>query len=71
MFDELENYHISTYRYLKHILLYCILENIVKKKEPEFAKRYPLKGIKNKFWKAVMFIPAKLATPIYIRKRMP
>ena len=71
MFNEPKIYPMSLYRYLKHILLYCILENIVKKKEPEFVKRYPLKGIKNKFWKAVMFIPAKLATPIYIRKRMP
>ena len=71
MANKLEIYHMSLRNYMKRILCYCILENIVKKKEPEFVKRYPLKGIKNKFWKAVMFIPAKIATPIYIRKRMP
>lgn len=71
MLNESEIYYMSFLRYMRNILWYCILENIVKKKEPEFVKRYPLKGIKNKFWKAVMFIPAKIATPIYIRKRMP
>ena len=75
MANEPEIYHMSFFRYMKNILGYCILENIVKKREPEFLKRYPLHGLKNKFWKAVMFIPAKIATPIYIRiyirKRMP
>ena len=70
MLNESEIYQWSFLRYLKNILWYCILENIVKKKEPEFVKRYPLKGIKNKFWKAVMFIPAKLGTPVYVRKYM-
>ena len=69
---ELNNWNIygeGFMRYIKGILHYSILENIVRRYDPSFADMYPLKGAANKFWKAIMYLPAKILTPVYIKRK--
>ena len=64
-----EIYYGSFTEYIKDILHYGILKNIIEKRDPDFVKKYPLEGFANKFWYAVIYLPAKILTPLYVRKR--
>ena len=65
MLNNPEYYYSGFYRYLKSIMRYSVLSDIVAEYDPEFVSSYPLAGRKNSFWKAVMYLPSKLAVPIY------
>ena len=51
-------------KYVADVMRYHMTAEVLKKVDPEFVKRYPLSGLKNKIWSAILYIPAKLASKI-------
>lgn len=68
--SEPEVYCLGTVRYLKYVLLYCMMSQILKDKDSEFVNKYKVAGAKNKFWTAVMWLPSIPGAWLYKKKYM-
>ena len=54
--------------YLKGILRYRMLSEIMGNHDQEFVKLYPLVGTKNRLWSMILSLPGKIALPLYRMK---
>lgn len=56
--------------YLKEMLRYCIMKNILKRKKDDFCNKFVLVGLKNKVTYVVLWLPGIIASYIYEKRKM-
>lgn len=51
--------------YLKTVLNYCVLYQILKNGNSDFVRKYPISGFENKFWETVFWLPSFAGAAVY------
>ena len=65
MLNNPASYYNGFIWYVKGIMRHSVLSSIISRFDKDFVKHYPLRGLKNRLWSKILYLPSCLALPFY------